>query len=62
MSGQDFKKIVEGICITHNTNKTAMSKILGISKVTLNIYEKNGVPIQKVPLIMYRMKYYMCLT
>jgi hypothetical protein len=62
MNGQDFKQIVEEICAAHHTNKTAMSKILGISKVTLNIYEKKGVPVQKLPLIMHRMKYYMSLT
>jgi hypothetical protein len=58
MTGQEFKMIVEEVCAEKNIKKTVLSINLGISKVTLNKYEKNGVPPQKLPLIMHRLKTY----
>ena len=59
MTGQHFKEIVESICMTRKVKKIAISRYLGISKVSLNLYEKNGVPIQVKPLIMMKLRKFM---
>jgi hypothetical protein len=59
MTGQHFKEIVESICMTKRVKKTVISRYLGISKVTLNKYEKNGLSIKKQPMIMTQLRNFM---
>jgi DNA-binding transcriptional regulator YiaG len=59
MTGQHFKEIVESICMTKHVKKTVISRYLGISKVTLNKYEKFGVPIGKKAMVMSGIRNFM---
>lgn len=55
MTGEYFKDVVKRVCETKHLNKTQVSRYLKIHKVTLNLYEKNGVPKYKAPLVMKRL-------
>lgn len=59
MTPQHFREILESICISTHTNKTHIAHYLSVTGVTLSTYQRNGVPTQRVPLIMSRLKEYM---
>lgn len=56
MTNTEFSRIVADISEARKMNKTAIARQMGVSKVSLNLFEKNGVPASKVALYMSRIK------
>lgn len=52
MNAQHFKELVNTICKTVDCKKYEIASLIGVDAVTVNKWERDGVPVRIKPYVM----------
>lgn len=51
MNGSHFKELVNTVCLTAGYTKRKIAACLGVTTVTVNTWEREGVPVRVKPYV-----------